>query len=312
MTAWLEGAVSETLTAALLVALQSKGVNAEELTGFARVLQRASSQPLGIHPLLDTCGTGGTGRKTFNISTAVAFVCAACGVKVAKHGNRSASGTVGSADVLEALGVNLLAPLPQVREAVAAVGITFLFAPGWHPALRHVAPVRKTLGIRTLFNLLGPLVNPLAPTCQVLGVNNPSLVPLLCQVLQNLGCESGLVLYGQEGLDEAGLNRPTTLAGFTGTRSWQGELDPRTLGLATATLADLAGGTVAENAAILTQVLKGQGNRAQRDVVLLNSSAALQVAGVAADWETGLSLAGDCLASGAPWAKLQALTKFLD
>ena len=173
MQGWLKEEIPPVLSGAILAAIQAKGVSAEELAGMAQVLQAQSlQQNLIIHsePLVDTCGTGGDGSSTFNISTAVAFVVAAAGVKVAKHGNRSASSKVGSADVLEALGINLTAPSEKVSAAVEAVGITFLFAPGWHPALKSVAALRKTLNIRTIFNLLGPLVNPLRPTGQVIGV----------------------------------------------------------------------------------------------------------------------------------------------
>ncbi len=311
MQAWLAGTIPEAMTGALLVALAVKGVAVEELTGFAQVVRAASLEPLAIYPLIDTCGTGGSGTNSFNISTAVAFVSAACGVKVAKHGNRSASGTVGSADVLEYLGINLQAPIAQVRQAVTDVGVTFLFAPGWHPALKHVAPVRRLLGIRTVFNLIGPLVNPLAPSAQVLGVADRRLVEPMARVLQNLGCERGLVLHGQEGLDEAGLGAPTTVVGFTGEIFWQEELDPVMLGLTAATTAQIQGGSVAENASILQNVLQGKGSRAQQDIVALNASAALQVAGVATDWVTGLQLAQDCLASGAGWQKVEQLVRFL-
>lgn len=173
MEGWLDDDIPPALSGAILAAIQAKGLDPEELTGMAQVLQEQSQGNQGremVAPLVDTCGTGGDGSSTFNISTAVAFVVAAAGVKVAKHGNRSASSKVGSADVLEALGLNLQAGADQVAAAVSAVGITFLFAPGWHPALKSVAPIRKTLKVRTVFNLLGPLVNPLRPTGQVIGV----------------------------------------------------------------------------------------------------------------------------------------------
>ncbi|WP_218082864.1 anthranilate phosphoribosyltransferase [Anthocerotibacter panamensis] len=311
MQAWLVGDVPEATTAAILVALQLKGVDVAELTGFAQSVRAVSCKPLGLKPLVDTCGTGGSGTGSFNISTAVAFVGAACGVKIAKHGNRSASGTVGSADVLEYLGVNLKAPPEQVRAAVEAVGVTFLFAVGWHPALRHVASVRRELGIRTVFNLLGPLVNPLVPTAQVLGVYPRSFAQPLAQVLRNLGCERAFVLHGQEGLDEAGLGANTTIVGFDADRFWEEELDPVALGLTPATIQQVRGGTVADNAQILEQVLGGKGTRAQREIVALNASAVLQVGGVAANWPEGIQRAQDCLASGAALEKLYALVRFL-
>ncbi|WP_287129851.1 anthranilate phosphoribosyltransferase [Candidatus Cyanaurora vandensis] len=311
MTVWLEGGVSEVMGAALLVALQAKGTEVGELTGFVRAVREASEDPLTVGTLVDTCGTGGSGTGSFNISTAVAFVGAACGVKVAKHGNRSASGVVGSADVLEYLGIDLNAPFARVRDAVEAVGVTFLYAPHWHPALKQVASVRRALGIRTIFNLIGPLANPLAPTAQVLGVYPGSLVETLATVLHNLGGEQALVLHGQEGLDEAGLGAPTTVVGFKADRFWRTEIQPQTLGLEPAPLAAITGASVRENGQILEAVLKGQGTRAQREVVALNASAVLQVGGLAPDWSTGVRLAQACLQSGAAWEKVTALSRFL-
>ena len=208
MQGWLTEAIPPVLTGAILAAIQAKGVSAQELMGMVRVLQSQSVRPedslTNTSPLIDTCGTGGDGASTFNISTAVAFVAAAAGLKVAKHGNRSASSKTGSADVLEALGVNLKAEPKKVQKAVSEVGITFLFAPGWHPALKAVAPLRKTLKIRTIFNLLGPLVNPLQPTGQVIGVSDSTLVKTFAEVLAQLGTRA-VVVRGREGLDEAGL-----------------------------------------------------------------------------------------------------------
>lgn len=201
MQAWLTETIPPVLSGAILAAIQAKGVSAEELAGMAEVLQ-AQSLPLDSHslplatPLIDTCGTGGDGASTFNISTSVAFVAAAAGMLVAKHGNRSASSRVGSADVLEALGINLNASGEKIAAAVREVGITFLFAPGWHPALKVVAPLRRTLKVRTIFNLLGPLVNPLRPTGQVIGVFDSSLLAPIAQALQQLGTQHAIALHG--------------------------------------------------------------------------------------------------------------------
>ncbi len=311
MQLWLEGTVPEAVTAGILVALQIQGVGTEALTGFALALMAASRDPVPITPLVDTCGTGGSGTGSFNISTAVAFVTSACGVPVAKHGNRSASGTVGSADVLEYLGIDLTAPHLRIREAVSVVGVTFLFAPGWHPALRHVSPVRKALGMRTVFNLLGPLVNPLAPTGQVLGVYPALWTRPLAEVLHHTGCQRALVLHGQEGLDEAGLAAPTTVIRLEQGNISEETLYPQTLGLTPAPTVALQGSTVCANAQILKDVLQGRGTLAQQEVVALNASAALQVGERVHNWQEGVDLARTCLRSGAAWDKLSALSQFL-
>ncbi len=312
MQAWLTGAVPPEVSAGILVALEAKGVNDLELTAMARVLQ--SPPPPGLpSPRVDTCGTGGDGQSTFNISTAVAFVTAAAGIPVIKHGNRSASGRVGSADVLEALGVPLEMNSDQAQAALGAVGITFLFAPGWHPALKNLAPVRRTLGIRTVFNLLGPLVNPFHPTGQVLGVSNPRLLTTMAQALGNLGVSRGIVLHGRENLDEAGLGGLTDLVMVEAGTCTPDILDPRTLGLTEAPTIALAGGDLGENSRILRAVLQGQGSRAQREAVALNASLALQVGGVVplGDHRQGLGIAFEVLGSGSGWGKLEQLVEFL-
>ncbi|MFQ3584895.1 MAG: anthranilate phosphoribosyltransferase [Cyanobacteriota bacterium] len=312
MNGWLDHQVPDVVSGAILAALQAKGVSASELAGMARVLQRASiGSPLDLPLLVDTCGTGGDGAGTFNISTAVAFVVSAAGIPVVKHGNRSASSKVGSADVLEALGVNLAAEPERVRAAASEVGITFLFAPNWHPAMRAVVPYRRALKIRTIFNLLGPLVNPFYPNRQVIGVYAQDLVPILAEALQLLGREGAIVLHSREGLDEAGLDQPTDLGVLAGGTVRAEVLDPRDYGLTSAPTQALKGGELAENTAILTQVLQGAGEPAQRDVVALNAALALQVAGAAPDWGAGIAQAQDILASGAAWARLQQLVDFL-
>ncbi len=312
MNGWLHNQVPDVLSGAILAALQAKGVSASELAGMARVLQRASlGSPLELPLLLDTCGTGGDGAGTFNISTAVAFVVSAAGIPVVKHGNRSASGRVGSADVLEALGVNLNAEPERVRAAVAEVGITFLFAPHWHPAMRAVAPYRRALKVRTVFNLLGPLVNPFYPNRQVIGVYAPELVPVMAEALRLLGRKAAIVLHSREGLDEAGLAQPTDLAVLSQGSLRTEVLNPRDYDLTPASVQALQGGDLAENAAILSRVLQGEGEPAQRDVVALNAALALQVAGAVADLRAGIARAREILASGAAWDRLQRLVNFL-
>ncbi|RMG09264.1 MAG: anthranilate phosphoribosyltransferase [Cyanobacteria bacterium J055] len=317
MRGWLNDEIPPVLSGAILAAIQMRGVSAEELVGMAQVLQEqsVSAAPLSTsaYPIIDTCGTGGDGASTFNISTAVAFVAAAAGVPVAKHGNRSASSKVGSADVLEALGVNLQAPGEKVSAALSAVGITFLFAPGWHPAMKAVVPLRQTLKVRTVFNLLGPLVNPLRPGGQVMGVYDPALLETLATALGQLGVQRAIGLHGRERLDEAGLADLTDLAILEKGAVRKAELSPQDCGVSSAPTAALKGGEVAENVEILTNVLQGKGTAAQRDAVALNAGLALQVAGVVpmeahAD---GVAKAKEILASGAPWEKLQELVVFL-
>ncbi|MEW5859728.1 MAG: anthranilate phosphoribosyltransferase [Cyanobacteriota bacterium] len=317
MQAWLNEEIPPALSGAILAALQAKGVSADELAGMAQVLQSQSS-PLSpqspiLSPVIDTCGTGGDGASTFNISTAVAFVAAAAGVFVAKHGNRSASSKVGSADVLEALGVNLNASSEKAQAALEEVGITFLFAPGWHPALKAVAPLRRTLKVRTVFNLLGPLVNPLRPTGQIIGVCDPNLVVTIAHALGQLGTQQAIVLHGREKLDEAGLADATDLAVLSGGEVQLTTLHPQELGLTPAPTTSIRGGDVEENAEILRDVLQGKGTSAQQDVVALNAALALQVGGAIAmgSHVEGIAMAREILGSGTAWSKLEQLVEFL-
>lgn len=315
MQGWLDETIPPVLSGAILAAIQAKGVSAEELAGMAEVLlvQSQCQQIIHDQPVIDTCGTGGDGAATFNISTAVAFVAAAAGVRVAKHGNRSASSRVGSADVLEALGVDLNAPLMQVQAALEEVGITFLFARGWHPAMKVVAPLRQTLKIRTVFNLLGPLINPLRPTGQVIGVFDATILQTLVQALSQLGTQRAIALHGREKLDEAGLADATDLAILSQGKVHLTTIDPLELGLTFAPTTAIRGGDVPENAKILQAVLQGKGTTPQQDVVALNTALALQVAGLVSseDLTTGITLAKDILHSGAAWTKLEQLVAFL-
>lgn len=334
MQGWLNEEIPPVLSGAILTAIQAKGVAPTELAGMAQVLQAQAASPsqalLHTEPVIDTCGTGGDGASTFNISTAVAFVAAAAGVKVAKHGNRSASSKVGSADVLEALGVNLKASPDAISAALSEVGITFLFAPGWHPAMKAVVPIRKTLKMRTVFNLLGPLVNPLKPTGQVMGVYDPNLVPIVAQAIQQLGgVQRAVVLHGKEGLDEAGLGDEvifSTVEDGTVYRNPHSQdrydigffsdyrtISPQKLELSPAPISELCGGEIEENTTILRNVLQGKGTRAQQEVVALNASFALQV-GEVTPWglhREGIDKALEILNSGAAWDKLQELVNFL-
>lgn len=316
MQGWLSEEIPDVLSGAILAAIQAKGVSAEELAGMAQVLQAQSLQKLAIEhqtPVIDTCGTGGDGASTFNISTAVAFVAAAAGVRVAKHGNRSASSRVGSADVLETLGVNLSAPTEKVQAALNEVGVTFLFARGWHPALKAVASFRQTLKVRTVFNLLGPLVNPLRPTGQVVGVCDPQIVATLAHALRLMGTPKAIALHGREKLDEAGLGDETDLALLSDGEVYLSTLNPQECDLTPAPVGALRGGDIQENKTILQNVLQGKGTTAQQDAVALNASLALQVSGVIPleDHKSGIEMARDVMRSGAAWSKLEQLVKFL-
>jgi anthranilate phosphoribosyltransferase len=316
MQGWLKEQIPPVLSGALLAAIQAKGVSAAELAGMAQVLQAQSLHQRSIErvePVIDTCGTGGDGASTFNISTAVAFVAAAAGVKVAKHGNRSASSKVGSADVLGYLGVDLSARSEKVEAALEEVGITFLFAPGWHPALKSVAPLRSTLKVRTVFNLLGPLVNPLRPTGQIIGVYDGQFLTNIAQALNLLGTPRAIVLHSREKMDEAGLGDSTDLALVSEGEVRLSSIDPRELGLPKAPISDLKGGGVEENAAILRAILQGKGTRSQENAVALNASLALQV-GECVPFESyleGIEKAKNILQSGSAWSKLEELVEFL-
>lgn len=319
MQGWLAAEIPPALSGAILAAIQSKGVVAEELVGMVQVLR--SQLPATIRhttPLIDTCGTGGDGASTFNISTAVAFVAAAAGLSVAKHGNRSASGKVGSADVLEALGLNLNANLDKAKAAVHEVGVTFLFAPGWHLAFKSVAALRKELRVRTIFNLLGPLLNPLQPTGQVIGVCDPALVTTIAEALNQLGLHRAITLHGREKLDEAGLADLTDLAIVSNGQLQFLILNPQDFGLTPAPTTALQGGSLQENAEILRNVLSGKGTQAQQDVVALNAALALWVGEAIPETDDprktlthGIVTAQEILRSGAAWMKLNQLVEFL-
>ena len=309
MQAWISQEVEPVLTGALLAALRAKGVNGEELAAMAAVLRDHCPLP-GPRPpvpLVDTCGTGGSGFDSFNISTAVAFTAAACGAHVAKHGNRSASGRVGSADVLESLGIPLKAPAERVVAALAPAGVTFLFAPGWHPALVGLAPLRRTLGVRTVFNLLGPLVNPLRPDFQVLGVGGAHLLDPMADALARLGLQRGVVVHGHGGLDEASLAGPSELRLIENGAVSAERLEPQALGLTPAPMEALVGGDLEENRAILEAVLRGRGSAAQRDVVALNAALVLWAAGLADSVAAAVPVAQQAMASGGAWQRLEAL-----
>ena len=305
----MDGKASPVQIAALLVALRTRGETVAEIVSAARALRaRAETAPL-FHPrAVDTCGTGGDGADTFNISTVAAFVVAGAGVPVAKHGNRAASSRAGSFDVLEALGVHADLPVEAAARVAAEVGIGFFYARRAHPAMRFVAPVRAELGIRTLMNCLGPLLNPVGVRRQLVGVYDRALVEPLARALGELGAERALVVHGGDGLDELTTTAPTHTALWDGESVQTGSLDAEALGLPRCRPEDLAGGDAVENAAIARALLEGEAGP-RRDVVLLNAAGALLAAGAADDLAAGLASARESLDSGAAGDRLAALVR---
>lgn len=312
MTALAEGQASPAQIGAFLAALRVKGETVAEITGFARVLRQKSVRvQTSRQSLLDTCGTGGDSVKTFNISTAAAFVAASCGVAVAKHGNRAVTSKCGSADVLESLGVRLVEDAGAVGRCIDRIGIGFLFARAHHPAMRHAAPVRAELGFRTVFNALGPLTNPAGATRQLLGVYDPALCEPLAHVLGNLGAERAMVVHGGDergGLDEIATWGETMVAEWNNGTVRTYTLTPQALGVPVCDPANLSAGCDSgENAAILRGIFSGADTGARRDIVAANAGAALYVAGVAATVTHGVQVALQAIASGAAGAKLTEL-----
>ena len=309
MTQIMEGKVTDSQLAGFLTALHLKGETVAEIVGAARVM-RAKAEKLDIKstPLVDTCGTGGDGSDTFNISTASALVAAGAGVKVAKHGNRAVSSRSGSADVLKCLGVNLSASLSTVARCVEEVGIGFLFAPLMHKAMKHAAVVRKELGFRTIFNVLGPLTNPANAQAQVLGVFDAKWVQPLAEVLRELGCGHALVVHGSDGLDEITLTGESQVAELKNGEVTSYILHPEEFGFKICDYEDLKGGTPEENAVMIQNILDGESGP-RRDIVLLNSAAAIYVAGKADSLESGIQCAVDSIESGKAREKLEGLQR---
>tara|TARA_B100001996_G_scaffold380455_1_gene367928 strand:- start:225 stop:1262 length:1038 start_codon:yes stop_codon:yes gene_type:complete len=314
MNSWLENKIEPVQTGALLAALRSKGVSGNELSVMAKALQDASTRPSDFpsFELVDTCGTGGDGANTFNISTAVAFVSSSLGVKIAKHGNRSASGKVGSADVLENLGLPLNVSSEKVTQALNNFGITFLFAPSWHPSLVSLAPLRKSLGVRTIFNLLGPLVNPLRPKSQVLGVAKADLLDPMSLALKAMGLKRAVVVHGAGGLDEASLAGANQVR-FLDNDSIRSEIiNPTDFGLTEISNESLKGDDLKTNSHILMSLLKGEGNKFHKEVVALNTALVLWVSGVEDDLSLGIKMSLDCLNSDKSWLLFKQLRDFLE
>ena len=305
----MDGDLIDSVKAALLVALAAKGESADEIAGAATAMRRRLvTVPTQCARIVDTCGTGGDRKGTFNISTAAALVAAAAGVPVAKHGNRSVSSRSGSADLLEALGVEIETTPERAATMLDEIGIVFLFAPHFHPAMREVAAVRGALGVRTIFNILGPLTNPAGARRQVLGVYEERLVELLAQVLAQLGCDHALVVQGSDGLDELTTTGASLVAEVRQQAIELYRLEPDSLGLDPATPEDLAGGEPHDNAELLRQLVAGEPGPLQ-DISALNAGAAIYVGGIADSLEAGLEKARQAIESGAAEAKLQALIK---
>jgi len=310
MSEIMRGEATQAQIGAFLTALRMKGETADEIAGCAQAM-RESAIPVKPkrNQLVDTCGTGGDGKGTFNISTTVAFVAAGAGLAVAKHGNRSVSSKCGSADLLQALGVNLELNPEQVARCIDEVGIGFLFAPKLHPAMKHALSPRQEIGLRTIFNILGPLSNPAQAKRQLLGVYHSDLTELMAEVLHALGAEHAFVVHGADGLDELSVTGPNKVSELRNSYIETYYLDPQDLGLPRGRLSDLTGGTAEENVIITKGLLKGE-RGPKRDVVLLNAAAVLIVGGKTSSFADGLGLAAEAIDNGSAQRKLQQLTEF--
>ena len=322
MSEIMTGEATESQIASFITALRMKGETVEEITGFARVMRKFAT-PIRVRAnvdvdredinidretIIDTCGTGGDKTNTFNISTATAIVIAACGLYVAKHGNRSVSSACGSADVLEALGVNLDIKPEKVEECIAKIGIGFLFAPSLHGSMKYAIGPRRQIGIRTVFNILGPLTNPASANAQVLGVYSEELVETLAKVLNNLGTRKAWVVHGKDGLDEITTADSTKVAELSGGKVKVFDITPEEFGFTRAKMQDLKGGNKEDNAAIIRDILSGNKGH-KRDVVLLNAGACLFVADMVKDVKEGIKKAAAAIDSEKAKEKLDKLVK---
>ena len=314
MNLWLTNEIQPVQTGALLAGLRAKGATGIELASMAKELLDFCNLPIQRPELymLDTCGTGGDGANTFNISTAVAFVSSCCGVNIAKHGNRSASGKVGSADVLSNLGLNLNASLEKVILAVEEIGITFLFAPAWHKSLINLAPLRKNLGIRTIFNQLGPLVNPLRPNAQVLGVASEDLLYPMAVALDRMGMKRAIVIHGHGSLDEASLEGDNKLIFVDNGQITRSSINISDFGYKNFDNNNLTVSDNTSNEEILELVLKGKADESQVNVVALNTALVLWAAGKEENIEKGIGIALEKMNQGIPWEKLQDLKNYFN
>lgn len=321
MEEMMSGQASSAQIAAFLTALRCKGETVTEITSFARAMREkvcpvrvrsrvgASNCRTDETGLVDTCGTGGDASNTFNISTAAAFVVAGTGLQVAKHGNRSVSSRCGSADVMEALGVDLTLTPEQVGACIDEVGIGFLYAPLLHTAMRHVMTARQQMRVRTVFNILGPLTNPAGASAQVVGVYEARLTDLLARVLNELGSRRAFIVFGLDGLDELSLASESRVSEVKGGQVHTYTVSPEDFGLPRAPLSELQGGSATENAQIITRILRGE-DGPKRDVVLMNAALAIIAGGKAHDFREGVELAARSIESGAAMEKLRRLVEF--
>ena len=307
----MRGEATPSQIAAFITALRMKGETIDEITGCA---EKMREHAINISPqqknLVDTCGTGGDVSGTFNISTISAFVAAGAGVPIAKHGNRSVSSKCGSADVLEALGVKIDIEPKKVEECISKVGIGFIFAPIFHQAMKFAMPSRRETGIRTVFNILGPLTNPAKASAQVLGVFNPDLTEVMANVLKNLGTKEAFVVHGMDGLDEISLSDKTRVSHLKNGKVKTYFIEPKDVGLKKAKKEDILGGSINDNLKITYQILKGEEKGPKRDIVLFNAAAAIMVAGLVKDLKEGFKLAAESVDSGAAYKKLEELIAF--
>lgn len=307
----MSGTATDAQIAALIVSLRMKGESVEEITGAASVMREKATLvlPQNKECVIDTCGTGGDNLNTFNISTAAAFVAAGAGATVAKHGNRSVSSKCGSADVLESLGVNISISPEKIKECLDNVGIGFLFAVSLHKAMKYAIGPRKEIGVRTIFNILGPLTNPAMASSQLMGVFSPSLTETMARVLKNMGSRSAYVVHGMDSLDEISLSTLTQISELKNGAVRTYTIQPEDFGLRRTPLSDIRGGTPSQNAKIIRDVLEGK-TGPQRDIVILNTAFALAACGLASDPEEGIILAAKSIDSGNALSKLEQLVKF--
>ena len=307
----MAGQATDAQIAGFLTALRMKGETAQELVGFALVM-REKAEPLWdgeVLPVLDTAGTGGDRCGTFNISTAAAFVAAAAGVRVAKHGNRSATSLCGSADVMEALGLDIQMPMERLRRAIKDAGIGFLFAQRFHTSMKHVMAARTQLKVRTVFNILGPLANPAGARFQVVGVSSPEIMELMANALHGLNTDHAFVVHGANGMDEVSISSRTHVVEMRHGEIRQFVISPEDFGIASARIETILGGDAAANAKIIESVFTGE-HSPRRDVVLLNSAPAIVAGGAAKTWKEGLQLGADAIDRGAAFKKLRELREF--
>ena len=305
----MEGTATPAQFGAFVTALRLKGETVEEIAGLARTMRAKALHVNIAESVVDTCGTGGDGKSTFNISTTAAFVAAACGLRVAKHGNRAMSSQCGSADVLEALGVKIDLNPDQVRKCLETVGIGFMLAPVFHPAMKFAAAPRKEVGIRTVFNILGPLTNPAGAGAQLLGVPEKGLTEKMATVLKMLGCQHALVVHGEDGLDEITITGKTFVSELKKGAIINYEITPEEFGLARATPDSLKGGTAQGNAGLLRSILSGK-KGAQHDIVLMNAAAALMAGDKVATFGQGIALADAAIDNGKALQKVEELVRF--